>query len=109
MKYETLPVELHILDPEKQQRVKMHLSTKIEAQKSNPVLGIHVPKWLSQLAAHPIISTVNNNNNQLDAMRGKIMSVTLHHYCQLVPISSFLPSLVPKSIAFGAHIVRFVS
>jgi hypothetical protein len=43
-KYEILPVELHILDPEKQQRVKMHSSTKTEAQKSNPVLGIHVPR-----------------------------------------------------------------
>jgi hypothetical protein len=88
----------------------MHSSTEIEAQKSNPVLEIHVPRELFQLAAHPI-SRVMSNTKSLDATSRiiNIMEVTLHHYYRLAPRSNFLPSLVPKSTAFEAHDVQFVS
>jgi hypothetical protein len=81
-KIKILPIELHILDPKMWQSGKMHSSTEIEAQMSNPVLVTQAPRQLAQLAAD-------------------------YHYDQLVSKSSFPPSLIPKPIALEAHVAQF--
>lgn len=109
-KIKILPIELHILDPKMWQSGKMHSSTEIEAQMSNPVLVTQAPRQLAQLAADSTVGIARRRNTKCSDAQGvewKTRAIPLHHYDQLVSKSSFPPSLIPKPIALEAHVAQF--